>query len=85
MLLERPCTKEELWVVLKVFAKDKSSGADGWMVKFFIHFFDLVGDDSLEVVEDSRNIGEVVRALNTIFWPSFQKSTNLLILVTLDL
>jgi hypothetical protein len=67
LLLERPCTKEELWEVLKVFAKDKSLGPDGWTVEFFIHFFDLVGDDLLEVVEDSRNRGEVVRALNSTF------------------
>jgi hypothetical protein len=31
------------------------------------YFFDLVGDDLLEVVEDSRNRGEVVRALNSTF------------------
>jgi hypothetical protein len=67
LLLERPCTKEELWEVLKLFAKDKSLGPDGWTVEFFIHFFELVGDDLLEVVEDSRIRGEVVRALNSTF------------------
>jgi hypothetical protein len=56
--LERPCTKEELWEVLKLFAKDKSLGPDGWTVEFFLHFFDLVGGDLLEVVEDSRTRGK---------------------------
>jgi len=37
------------------------------MVEFFIYFFDLVGDELLEAVEDSMNRGEVVRALNSNF------------------
>jgi hypothetical protein len=44
MFFERPCTKEELLEVLKAFANDESLGLDGWMVEFFIHFFDLIGD-----------------------------------------
>jgi hypothetical protein len=60
LLLDRPCTKMKLWEVLKLFAKDKSMGPDGWTVEFFTHFFDLVGDELLEVVEDSRKRGEVI-------------------------
>jgi hypothetical protein len=61
-LLERPCTKVEILVVLKGFAKDKSLGPDGWMVEFFFFFFDLVGDDLLEAVEESRRSGTMNRS-----------------------
>jgi hypothetical protein len=54
-LLDQPCTKSEIWEVLKLFSKDKSPGPDGWTVEFFTQFFDLLGDDLLELVEDSRN------------------------------
>jgi hypothetical protein len=36
-------------------------------VEFFTQFFDLVGDDLLEVVEDSRKRGEVISSLNSTF------------------
>jgi hypothetical protein len=65
--------------VLKGFSKDKSPGLDGWTVEFFIHFFNLVGDDLLEVVEDSRQRGEVIRSLNLTFLaliPKFNKPTS---------
>ena len=54
ILLDYPCTNLELWEVLKSFSKDKSSGPDRWTIDFFIYFFDLVEDDLLDVVEDSR-------------------------------
>jgi hypothetical protein len=62
-----PCSKEELWKVLKDFAKDKSPGPYGWTVEFFLHFFELVGEELLEVVEDSRRRGEVIKDLNSTF------------------
>jgi hypothetical protein len=65
--LEKPCTREEILEVLKGFAKDKSPGPDGWTVEFFIQFFDLVGEDLLEAVEESRKRGEVIRSLNSTF------------------
>jgi hypothetical protein len=37
------------------------------MVEFFLSFFDLVGDDLLEAVEESRRSGEVNRSLNWTF------------------
>jgi hypothetical protein len=67
VLLEIPCTKEELWKVLKAFAKDKSPGPDGWTVEFFLHYFELVGEELLGVVEELRRRGEVIKALNSTF------------------
>jgi hypothetical protein len=67
LLFDRPCTKSEIWEVLKHFSKDKSPGPDGWTVEFFTQFFDLLGDDLLELVEDSRIRGKVQSSLNSTF------------------
>jgi hypothetical protein len=53
-LLFRPVTMEELKLVLFHFKKEKSPGPDGWTTEFFIYFFDLVGQDLLAMVEDTR-------------------------------
>jgi hypothetical protein len=45
--------------ILKAFSKDKSPGPDGWIVEFFLHYFELVGEDLLGMVEESRRKGEV--------------------------
>jgi hypothetical protein len=52
--LDNPCTLQELQIALKSFSLDKSPGPDGWTVEFYLHFFDLVGTELLELVEDSR-------------------------------
>jgi hypothetical protein len=65
--LERPCTKEDLWKILKDFAKDKILGLDSWTVEFFLHYYELVGEDLLGLVEESRSRGEVIKALNSNF------------------
>jgi hypothetical protein len=66
-LLERPCSLEDLLSILKAFSKDKSPGPDGWTVEFFLHYFELVGEDMLGMVEESRRKGEVIKALNATF------------------
>jgi hypothetical protein len=65
--LESPCSSEEVLEVLKGFSKDKSPGPDGWTVEFFLHFFELVGKDLLDVVEETRLGGEVIRSINSTF------------------
>jgi hypothetical protein len=65
--LEKPCSREEILEVLKGFSKDKSPGPDGWTVEFFLHFFELVGQDLLDVVEESRIRGEVIKQINSTF------------------
>jgi len=52
--IEKLVTKEEVLEVLKGFAKDKSLGPDGWIVEFYLHFYDMVAKDLLDVVEESR-------------------------------
>jgi hypothetical protein len=52
--LYNPVTLSELKDILHNFKKERSPGPDGWTSEFFIHFFDLVGEDLLQMVEDSR-------------------------------
>jgi hypothetical protein len=65
--LEAPCTKEEIYQVLKDFKREKSPGPDGWTVELYLHFFELMGPDLLEAIEDSRNRGLVNKHLNNTF------------------
>jgi hypothetical protein len=52
--LFKPVTLEEIKSALENFKKERSPGPDGWTTEFFIFFFDLVGEDLLEMVEDSK-------------------------------
>jgi hypothetical protein len=66
-LLEKDVTKDEIFEILRGFAKDKSPGPDGWTVEFFLSFFELVGHDLLDMVEESRIRGEVISSINSTF------------------
>ena len=50
--LFKPMDKEELKKVLTNFKVDKSPGPNWWTMEFFKHFFDLVGEDILEMIEE---------------------------------
>jgi hypothetical protein len=65
--LEKVVTKEEILAILKGFSRDKSHGPDCWTVKFFLNFFEEVGQDLLEMVENSRIKGEVASPINSTF------------------
>jgi hypothetical protein len=66
-LLFKPVTLEELKSTLENFKKERSPGPDGWTTEFFIFFFDLMGEDLLEMVEDSRKKGQLFGGLNSNF------------------
>lgn len=51
--LFKPINMEEVHYVLKSFTKDKCLRPSGWMVKFFLHFIDLIGPDLVQTVEES--------------------------------
>jgi hypothetical protein len=74
LALESPCTKEELLEVIKGFKKEKSPGPDGWSVELYLHFFDLMWQDLLDVVEDARIRGKVNSQLNNTFIVLIPKS-----------
>lgn len=50
----KPMTIEEVHRTLILFAKDKSLGPDEWTVELFIHFFDIMDGDLLDMVEQLR-------------------------------
>jgi hypothetical protein len=60
-------SKEELRGVLASFKKDKSLWLDGWTTKFFQHFFDIVGDDLVQVVEEVHTMGNILHCINATF------------------
>jgi len=57
----------EVEEVLKNFKKDKSHSPNGWTVEFYLHFFDLLGEEILEMIKETRTLGLVLGALNTTF------------------
>jgi hypothetical protein len=74
--LFKPVTLLELKAVLENFKKERSPGPDGWTSEFFIFFFDLVGADLLEMVEDSRKKGKICGGLNSTFLALIPKVNN---------
>lgn len=60
-------SKGEVEGVLHSMQKEKSLGAYGWTMELFQHFFDLIGDDLVGLVEESRNMGFVHNSLNSTF------------------
>lgn len=66
-VMESPFTLEEIKYILRKFSKDKSLRPDGWTVELFLHFFDLMGNDLLEVVEESQLSKTGCGGLNTTF------------------
>jgi len=47
-------SEEELLAVMKSFKKDKCPGPDDWSIDIFIHFFDLMKNEILGMVEEIR-------------------------------
>jgi hypothetical protein len=69
-----PVSLAEILKTLKGFNSSKIPGPDGWTVEFFLAFFDIVGNELLEVVEESRRLGKVTGALNATFIALIPKS-----------
>eukprot|EP00253_Pinus_taeda_P029650 PITA_29650 len=60
-------SKEEVEATIKSMAKEKSPGPDGWSIEIFLHFFELIGAEITEVVEEARKKGEVYSPFNATF------------------
>jgi hypothetical protein len=59
--------EQELKETLHSFQKDKSLGPDGWPIEFYIGFYELLGVDLLQVVEETRWNGMMHAPFNTTF------------------
>jgi hypothetical protein len=60
-------TEKELNETLQIFQRDKSPGPDGWTIKFFRGFYDLLSKDLLKVIEESRTNGRIHGPFNSNF------------------
>eukprot|EP00253_Pinus_taeda_P016357 PITA_16357 len=65
--LSNPVSKEEVEAAMKIMAKDKTPGPDGWTIELFLFFFNLIGSEITDVVEESRQKGEVYNPFNSTF------------------
>jgi len=72
--LTAPVTMGELESTLKWFKKDKSPGSDGWTIEFYLAFYDILGQDLLRVVEESKTSGCLYHAINSTFIPLIPKT-----------
>ena len=60
-------SKEELLAIIKSFKKDHSPSPDGWNIKFFLAFFDLMGEDLLKMVMEIKGSGKMPKSLKSTF------------------
>eukprot|EP00253_Pinus_taeda_P002467 PITA_02467 len=72
--LMKEVTMAELEATLKWFKKDKSPGPDGWTIEFYLAFFEILGNDLLQIVEDSRRRGRISSAIKSTFIALIPKS-----------
>lgn len=57
----------ELEDTLKMMKKEKSLGPDGWIVEFYVTFFEVLGVDLLHIIEESRKRGRTSGSLKATF------------------
>lgn len=65
--LNRPVTEEEVSEVIKEMQNGKALGSNGFNVDFFKACWEIVKQDIMNVVEDSRMNRTILKALNTSF------------------
>ena len=66
----------EIESALKSFKKDKALGPDGFLVEFYLPFFDLLGNDLLQLVEESQMTGKFLPSINSTFITLIPKKYN---------
>jgi hypothetical protein len=75
----KPVQISELQDIVNKMPREKSPGPDGWSQELFSHFFDVMGEDLLNAVEESRITGFIPGALNATFFaliPKISKPEN---------
>eukprot|EP00253_Pinus_taeda_P023046 PITA_23046 len=65
--LIKAVSMEELESTINWFKKDRSPGPDGWTIEFYIAFLDLLGNDLLNIIEQSRRNGRISSAIKSTF------------------
>eukprot|EP00253_Pinus_taeda_P015629 PITA_15629 len=72
--LKSPVKTAELEGTLNWFKKDKSPGPDRWTIEFYLAFYELLGQDLLNVVEECRTTGKLYDSINSAFIALIPKS-----------
>lgn len=67
---------EELEHTLKWFKKNKTPRPDGWLIEFYLAFFDIIGEDLLKIVEDLRIRGFLETSITSTFIALIPKKDN---------
>jgi hypothetical protein len=75
-LLMEEVTEKELLEVLHSFQKDKIPGPDGWTIEFFLGCYEILGQDLLKMIEDTRISGRIPQSLNSTFLALIPKTDN---------
>lgn len=65
--IDKVVENNEVLVVLNDFARDKSPGPDGWTTEFFLHFFDLIGDEVTMAINETKTSASVPSFVNSTF------------------
>lgn len=64
----------ELEAIIRGFQKDKSPGPNDWSIKFYLAFFDLLGQDLLKVINHCSLTGKTPSATKATFIALIPKS-----------
>ena len=75
--VEGEITLDELFTAIKSFANDKSPGCDGLTAEVYQTFFNVIGKDLIEVINDGFNRGELSlsmrRGIIVLIWKGDDK------------
>lgn len=66
----------EVEPTIKKFSKSNSLGPEGWTMDLFLHFFDLMGQYLLNVIEEVRSTMRISGDLNSTFIALIPKLPN---------
>jgi hypothetical protein len=78
MALMEEVTKVELQEVLYSFQKNKSPSLDGWTMEFFLGFYELIGKELLQVVEEDWMEVHILSPIHSNFIELILKSNDTL-------
>jgi hypothetical protein len=81
--IDKPVLISELQEIVNKMPKEKSYGPDGWTQELFHNFFDIMGEDLLNAVEESRIQYLSLGPSMQLSLPSFLRSASRKILMTL--